>query len=338
MSQIKQALAFLASVGCALLAACSGSETQGGTSSGPTSLTSSWTHYSSDVVEDGHPARIEYWVRGTEVVRQYWQNGALLYDERCEGKRLTISELSNLNVAGREPFKYREISDRDSPAACFDAATHEELRYLVSPEKLPAAEKVKLSDGRAALRWVEQSGHQFVVDAELGLPVRVDYGSDESDGTVSIAFGPFNVDTTATQPAAPSAEWTGYQETKDVPSEEAGRVLGLAEVPSSVAGLKLRHSWSYLTQNLSEPTYYLLWGDHAKNVQMVTTRATMPEHLRGFSPDGREYDAQDGERHVKVGTQGGSANLLLEALAVLRPSALLDVRVHNDVPPSALAE
>jgi hypothetical protein len=296
-----------------------------------------WTHHHTTIVEDGHPAEIDYWIRGDEVVRQYRDNGAIAYDERCEGKRLFIRELAPPNDEAKPGFSYKESSDRDSARSCFDAATHEELRYLRGSSDLGMPEHITLSDGRGGLRWIGGSGHQFVVDEKTKLPVRVDYGSEESGGITNIAFNAFESEVVAQPPAAPEVEWSGFQATSDVPVAEAGTALGLSSVPNTVAGLRLGHAWSFLTQNLSQPTYYLIWGDDARNVQLISTRATLPEALRGYSPEGTEYDTQEGDRHVKVGTIGGDAAVLRAALSVLRPSALEDSK-HRSEDPRLLAE
>ena len=289
-----------------------------------------WTHHHTSVVEDGHPAEVDYWLRGDEVVRQYRENGALTYDERCEGKRLFIRELEP--PSAKPGFSYKESSDRESARSCFDAATHDELRYLRGSSDLGKPERVTLSDGRAGLRWVGGSGHQFVVDEKTKLPVRVDYGSEESGGITNIAFSAFKSEVVAEPPGAPEVEWSGFQATSDVPIAEAGTALGLSSVPNTVAGLPLAHSWSFLTQNLSEPSYYLIWGDDTRNIQLISTRARLPEALRGYSSDGTEYDTQEGERHVKVGTIGGDAGVLRRALSVLRPAALQDSKTRIEDP------
>ncbi|WP_394830187.1 hypothetical protein LVJ94_27135 [Pendulispora rubella] len=302
-------------------------------SSGPSEAThaastaQAWTHYSAPVTEDGHQAMIEYWVRGTDVVRRYWEEGTLRYDERCEGRRLTVHEILPSGYDDKPPFTYREVSDREDAESCFAAATYDELKFLHAPSTLPQAESTTTSDGRAALRWVGPTGHEFIVDAQTSLPIRSDYGT-EDDTVITVAFGAFSMTTEATNPPAPRVEWAGFQETLDVPVDEAGQRQGLTEVPSSIEGLPLSHSSSFRTQNLEQPTYYLIWGDDSRNVQMVTTVATLPEEFLGYSADGTEYNAQDGAKHVKIGTVGGDAALLRAALKALRPSALDDQRVH----------
>lgn len=314
-----------------LLAAC-GTESAGqpsGAKAHSQSLT--WTHYTSEVVEDGHSAVIQFWLRGNEVVRQYWQDGALLYDERCEGRRVSIREMLPSGVPDKAPFNYKEVADREDVNACFAAATHDELRYMKAPETMPKGERIELPDGRAALRWVGATGHHFVVDAETALPVRVDYGSEESGGVTSIAFGKFTVVRDVKPPAAPEVEWTGFQETLDVPVAEAGKALGLDAVPEQIDGLKLNRASTFRTQNLALPSYHLVWGDGVRNVQMVSTAATLPTELLGMAHDGTEYDAQEGPRHVKIGTVGGHAALVRAALRALRPAALQDTRVRAPV-------
>jgi len=287
-----------------------------------------WTRYAAEATEDGHSAKIEYWLRGSEVVRQYWQEGALLYDERCAGRQLTVREMLPSGEEDKPAFTYKEVSDRDDDESCFAAATHDELQYLHNPGSLAQGESVTTADGRAALRWVGGTGQEFVVDAQTSLPVRVDYGTE--DGIATIAFGTFSVTTEAARPNAPEVEWTGFQEMLDVPAGEVGMKQGLATVPATVEGLSLSHSRSFRTQNLAVPTYYLIWGDDSRNIQMVTTVATLPDELLGYSADGTEYNAQDGDRHVKIGTIGGDANLLRASLKVLRPAALDDPRVQRD--------
>jgi hypothetical protein len=291
-----------------------------------------WTHYSSDITEDGHPAVVKYWVRGAEVVRQYWQDGVLLYDERCEGKRASVREMLPAGIDGKPAFNYKEVSDREDAEACFAAATHDELRYLRHPESLPVPERITLPDGRRGLRWVGPTGHQRIVDEKSSLPIRIDYGSAESGGIATIGFAEFSRDRVPAPPAAPEVEWTGFQETFDVPVSEAGRALHLDDVPAAIDGLTLRRAWSFRTQNLAKPSYYLIWGGDDKNLQMITTFATLPEDRRGFSEDGTEYDAQEGERHVKIGTIGGDARLVRSAIAVLRPGYSNDPTVHRDAP------
>lgn len=323
-----------------LFAAC-GTESTGqpsGTKAHPNAST--WTHYTSEVVEDGHAAVIQFWVRGDEVVRQYWQDGALLYDERCEGRRLSIREMLPSRLPEKAPFNYKEVADREDVSACFAAATHDELRYLRAPESMPTGERITLSDGRAALRWIGATGHHFVVDAQTALPVRADYGSEESGGITSIAFGKFTRVPDVKPPVAPEVEWTGFQETLDIPVAEAGKALGLDQVPEGIDGLKLKRSSTFRTQNLALPSYHLVWGDDIRNVQMVSTAATLPTELLGMAHDGTEYDAQEGTRHVKIGTVGGHAALVRAALRVLRPAALEDSRVRapvSDDPSSTLA-
>ncbi|WP_394845487.1 hypothetical protein LZC95_51705 [Pendulispora brunnea] len=285
-----------------------------------------WTHYSAPVTEDGHEARIEYWVRGTEVVRRYWEEGALLYDERCDGNRLTVRQMLPSGVEGKGPFNYKEVSDRQDAESCFQAATSDELRYLHNPASLSQAEHVQLSDGRAALRWVGTAGAEYTVDAQTSLPIRADYVMEGE--VVNLSFGAFSVTTEAASPAAPEVEWTGFQEMLDVPAIEARQ--GLEQVPETVAGLPFQHAYSFRTQNLTQPTYYLIWGNDDRNVQMVTTVAALPEALLGYSADGTDYNAQDGDRHIKIGTIGGDAELLRAALKVLRPAALDDTRVQHD--------
>jgi len=293
----------------------------------------SWTHYRSSIVEDEHPAQVDYWLRGEEVVRQYRQNGALMYDERCEGNRLTIREMLPA-LEDKPGFNYREVYEHDTPQACFDAATHEELGYLRARASLGKPEALQLADGRSGLRWVGATGHELVVDAATLLPVRLTYGGDESGGMTSIAFSPFSIEPASASPLPPEADFAGFQETVHVDPSEVAAVVGLQQVPSTVAALGLQHVWSYRTQNLSAPTYYLIWGDDARNVQLVSTAATLPEELRGFSADRTEYDTQEGARHVKVGTIGGDAALLARALVELRPQALTDERVRLEQPES----
>lgn len=320
------------------LAGCGGSKATFDLGAGQSSTAVGWSHYQSSVTEDGHSAEIEYWVEGEAVVRQYRQDGVLLYDERCVGNRLSIREMRPSEVEGKPAFNYKEESDRDSAATCFDSATHEELRYLRGRLIDSQPEAVKLADGRSGLRWVGASGHEFVVDAATKLPARLSYGSEESGGLTTIAFSPFSVEANTAPPVAPEVDWTGYQDTSNVEPMEAGRALGLSEVPTTVAGLALRHSWSYRTQNLSLPTYYLIWGDDSVNIQAISTAATLPEELRGFSSDHTEYDRQDGTRHFKVGTIGGDAILVRRALQQLAPAALEDTRVHVSDPNSALSQ
>ena len=62
----------------------------------------------------------------------------------------------------------------------------------------------------------------------------------------------------------------------------------------------------------------------AQGVSVPATPEGQERKLLGFSADGSEYNAQEGDRHVKVGVIGGDSALLRRSLAILRPAALDD--------------
>ena len=285
-----------------------------------------WKHYSAELIDNGTPAQLAIWVKGTDVVRRYSRNGKLMYDERCEGLVSTSRYFDPAVPDNKDPFTSKTVQSNVSPEKCFDFTTYQEFRLwdLGMAGQLNGGAEI-LYGGRRSFRFTDGKGAEIVLDAQTHLPLVYEMGAASRRTRTTYNFTVVAQDDGAPV-SAPEAKWFSIHSHLSESREQSAVALRLAKLPSEIAGQALGET--YVQTSSNSTMHVAIWGKAKQEIQLISNTATLPKEMLGFSEDRTEWNAQEGNQHVKVYAQNPS--MLTEALKVLRPEALLAASVSTE--------